>query len=147
MLAAYPFYDRHFVHSLMRQVQCQQRYFPELASVAFPRRMTLRLFDDLYTAPRGGFADALDYYRRASALPLLGDIQVPTFILTAADDPFIDVAIFRRLPASANREVLISKRGGHLGFLGWDGAGGIRWAERRVADWILDGCVDAAFPK
>ena len=29
--------------------------------------MTIRLFDDLYTAPRRGFADATDYYRRASS--------------------------------------------------------------------------------
>ena len=33
--------------------------------------MTMRLFDDLYTAPRCGFGDALDYYRRTSSLPLI----------------------------------------------------------------------------
>ena len=29
--------------------------------------MTLRLFDELYTAPRGGFRDAVDYYHQASS--------------------------------------------------------------------------------
>jgi predicted alpha/beta-fold hydrolase len=137
LLALFPFYDRFFVRSLVRQVRCQELFFPERPPVQFPRRATLRMFDDLYTAPRGGFADALDYYRRASALPLMGDIQVPTFILTAADDPFIDVAMIRRLPQAPNREIHISERGGHLGFLGWDGAGGIRWAERKLAEWIV----------
>jgi hypothetical protein len=27
-------------------------------------------------------------------------------------------------------------RGGHLGFLGPNGAGGIRWVERTAADWM-----------
>jgi predicted alpha/beta-fold hydrolase len=29
--------------------------------------------------------------------------------------------------------------GGHLGFVGPDGAGGIRWAERRVVEWVTGG--------
>jgi predicted alpha/beta-fold hydrolase len=31
----------------------------------------------------------------------------------------------------------VQEQGGHLGFLGPDGAGGIRWAERRVAEWVV----------
>ena len=65
--------------------------------------MTVRLFDDLYTAPRNGFADALDYYRRASSLPLIGRITIPTLILTARDDPFIAVEPFEEIQAAAQR--------------------------------------------
>jgi predicted alpha/beta-fold hydrolase len=36
-----------------------------------------------------------------------------------------------------NVQVRIVKHGGHLGFLGWDGVGGIRWAEHRIVDWLL----------
>ena len=100
------------------------------------RRLTLRIFDDLYTAPQGGFADALDYYRRSSALPLITRIAVPALILTARDDPFVAVEPFEALKPPAHVEVRIVPRGGHLGFLGWDGAGGVRWAERVVADWV-----------
>jgi hypothetical protein len=28
-------------------------------------------------------------------------------------------------------------RGGHLGFLGWDGAGGLHWLVRRLTAWVL----------
>src|SRR5207245_750548 len=96
----------------------------------------LWLFDDLYTAPQGGFAGALDYYRRASSLPLIPSIPVPTLILTARDDPFVAIESFETLRAGSHVDVQIAPGGGHLGFLGWDGAGGIRWAERRLADWL-----------
>jgi predicted alpha/beta-fold hydrolase len=133
------FYEKFFLRGLLAQARQQRRYFPDLPRPRFPRRLTLRLFDDLYTAPRGGFADALDYYRRCAALPLIGRIAVPTFILTARDDPFIPAAPFEALPALPHLEVHIAPGGGHLGFLGRDGAGGIRWAERRVADWLSRG--------
>ena len=99
--------------------------------------MTLRLFDELYTAPRNGFADALDYYRRSSAAPLVPRIRVPTLILTARDDPFIAVEPFEGLRAPAHVRVQIAPYGGHVGFLGRDGAGGIRWADRRVVGWLV----------
>jgi predicted alpha/beta-fold hydrolase len=129
-------YDRFFVHGLTAQVRRQQRFFPEIRRIRFPRRMTLRAFDELYTAPRGGFADALDYYRKASALSLVPRIRVPTFLLTARDDPFIPAEPFEALPRHSLVEVQVVPRGGHLGFVGPDGAGGIRWAEQRVAAWI-----------
>jgi predicted alpha/beta-fold hydrolase len=129
-------YELHFLRSLIRQVRQRQRLFPDLPQVRFPRRMTIRLFDDLYTAPRGGFEDALDYYRRAASLPLLPFIRVPTLLLTARDDPFIAVEPFESVRVPPNVLVQIVPGGGHLGFLGWDGAGGIRWAERRIADWV-----------
>jgi uncharacterized protein len=136
LVARYPLYDAFYVNHLTTQVAKHQRYFPDLPRVAFPRRMTLRQFDDLYTAPFGGYADAFDYYRRASAFPLIPAIQLPTFILTARDDPFIAVEPFEALRVEPSVEVHITAHGGHLGFLGSDGAGGIRWAETLLVDWL-----------
>jgi uncharacterized protein len=129
------FYNRYYVRLLVRQVRAHESHFPDLPRTRFPRRLTLRDFDEVYTAPRGGFADAIDYYRRSAALPLLGAIRVPTFILTARDDPFIAVEPFERL-STQTLNVQIVNRGGHMGFLGPDGVGGIRWAERRVEEWL-----------
>ena len=130
-------YDRYFVNLLVKDAWQRQRYFPDLPPLGFPRRMTTRLFDDLYTAPRNGFADALDYYRRSSSLPLIGRITVPTLILTARDDPFIAVEPFDGLRAPKSVTVNILPHGGHIGFVGWDGSGGVRWAESRVVDWVV----------
>jgi hypothetical protein len=131
-------YDRFFVRHLTAQLRRRQRFFPDRARVRFPRRTTLRLFDDLVTAPLWGFADALDYYRRASSQPIIPRIAVPTFLLTARDDPFVAAESFQALAVPEHIRVCITDRGGHLGFLGWDGNGGIRWAERRVAEWVTD---------
>jgi predicted alpha/beta-fold hydrolase len=129
-------YERYYLHKLVQTACLHQKHFPDLPQVTFPRRLTLRRFDDMHTAPRWGFADALDYYRRASALPWVPRIRVPAFLLTARDDPFIAAEAYDELPRLAWHNVHIADNGGHLGFLGDDGAGGIRWAERRIAAWV-----------
>jgi predicted alpha/beta-fold hydrolase len=130
------FYDVHYVRGLVTQVRRHQRLFPDLPRVQFPRRLTMRQFDDLHTAPCWGFQDALDYYTKASALPWVPRISVPAYLVTARDDPFIAVAPFEKLPLNPLHQVQVVDRGGHLGFLGDDGAGGVRWAERRVVEWV-----------
>jgi predicted alpha/beta-fold hydrolase len=141
VLLAHPrnrIYEDGFCRELLFQARQRQRFFPDLPPLNFPRRrLTVRLFDDLYTAPRGGFADAMDYYRRASCAALIPNIAVPALILTARDDPFIAVEPFEELKVPANVLLRIVEHGGHLGFLGWDGVRGIRWAERRIVDWLL----------
>lgn len=130
-------YDYHFASDLVRQVRRRRRFVPDEPPVRFPRRMTLRLFDELYTAPRWGFCDAADYYARASSLPHLPRIRVPTFILAARDDPFVDPGPFGAFANHANVHVEIAERGGHLGFLGFAGDDhGLRWAEARLAKWV-----------
>jgi predicted alpha/beta-fold hydrolase len=131
------FYETFFLRDLVAAARKRQRLFPDLPPLRLPRPWTLRSFDDHYTAPRGGFADALDYYLRASSLPLLPRIRIPSLLLTARDDPFIAVEPFEELVPPPGMKVSILPYGGHLGFLGPDGAGGIRWAERRVLEWVL----------
>jgi len=64
---------------------------------------------------------------------------VPTLILTARDDPFVPVEPFDNLRLPDHMQVRILHCGGHLGFVGPDGAGGVHWAERRVVDWVTRG--------
>ncbi len=131
------FYERYYLRHLVRQVRQRQRLTRPANFVHFPRRLTMRLFDELFTAPTWGFESALDYYRRGSALPVIGRIVVPSLILTSRDDPFIDVTPFEELPALPGLDLRILDRGGHVGFIGRDGNGGIRWAERLVTEWAL----------
>jgi predicted alpha/beta-fold hydrolase len=130
-------YEQFFLRELMAHLRRHRRIFPDLAMPRFPRRMTLRLFDELYTAPFGGFNDADDLYRRTSSLPLIPRIAVPALVLTAKDDPIIAAEPFEALRAPDNVEVRVIERGGHLGFVGRDGAGGLVWAERTAAAWLL----------
>jgi predicted alpha/beta-fold hydrolase len=129
-------YELYYLRGLLDQVRQRQALFPEEAEVRFPRRLTMRIFDDLYTAPRCGFNDALHYYRTASSAGLVPRITVPTLILTARDDPFIAAEPFDSLQAPAHVRLSILERGGHLGFLGRNKTGGVRWAEERIAEWV-----------
>ena len=83
------------------------------------------------------FAGTDDYYARTSSAPLIAHIRLPTLVLTARDDPFIAVGPFERLAKPRHVEVRITDHGGHAGFLGWDGTGGICWGERQVVDWLM----------
>jgi predicted alpha/beta-fold hydrolase len=131
------FYESYFVRAQVAEARQRQRYFPDLPPLRFPRRLSMRLFDELYTAPRCGFAGAVDYYRRASAFPMVGRITVPTLILAARDDPFIAVEPFEQLTPLPQVTVQVLPHGGHLGFLGWDRSGGFCWAARRLVGWAL----------
>jgi uncharacterized protein len=132
-------YDQYFVRDLVNQLRQNERRLPDLPRTKLPQPLTVRLFDEVYTAPRRGFKDALEYYRRCSSAPLLPRIPIPSLILTARDDPFIAVAPFEAAKVPSHVSIKIMHNGGHLGFLGSDGAGGIRWAERYVTEWITNG--------
>lgn len=136
------FYEQRFLSELLALARRRRHCFPDLPRVRFPQPLTVRLFDDLYTAPRNDFAGVEDYYRRASSAPLIERIALPTLIVTARDDPFIAVEPFEALRLPSRVELRILQHGGHLGFLGWDGAGGIRWVERQVVEWLV-GAVHA----
>jgi hypothetical protein len=131
-------YNVYFLTVLMRQHEERRRLLPDLPSVEFPEKMTLRVWDDIVVAPQWGFDGADDYYRRCSALPVIPRIQVPTLILTARDDPFIAVQPFEELQAPPHVEVRIERYGGHLGFVGPHTAGGLRWADQCLVRWVLD---------
>ena len=130
-------YDRFFAKLLAEHARlwCERNPDPPLPE--FPKRLSIRAFDDLFTAPRNGFANALDYYERCSSFSLISRIRVPTLILTARDDPFVAVETFEELDVPPHIRIEIQEYGGHLGFLGRDGAGGVRWMEQRVARWLL----------
>ena len=130
-------YERYFMRRLLAAVAERHRLFPDLAPVHLPERLSLYQFDNRYTAPQCGFADADDYYERSSAAPLAPHVTVPCRILFAEDDPFIDATVFDGAALPANVEVVRTPKGGHLGFLGRPGRpGGYRWMDACLLDWI-----------
>ncbi|MGM0986002.1 MAG: hydrolase [Pseudomonadota bacterium] len=130
-------YERHLLGSLKRKMA------PRLSRGELPLSLTpreleslksLRDYDEVVTAPLHGFAGAEDYYRRASAGPLLGDVELPMLILHADDDPFMPPSLFARLPApSPSVRVELARHGGHVGFVEWRRGRLQSWLARRVA--------------
>ncbi len=129
-------YENYFLRRLLGDVRARQRAFPDLPPLTFPQRLSLRGFDDYYTAPRSGFHSAADYYERSSSAPLIPRITVPTLMIVSRDDPFIAARPFDEIPQAPHLERCVTGRGGHLGFLGFTGGPGLRWMDARLLDWI-----------
>ncbi|AMV37427.1 YheT family hydrolase [Planctomyces sp. SH-PL62] len=130
-------YDRSFVRWLGAQVRRLHERFPDLGPAEIEDVRSLYDFDDRYTAPRNGFADAEDYYRRNSAGPLVPEIAVPGLVVHAADDPFIPASAFEAVAFPPNVRFELLPHGGHLGYVSrrpW--LGDRRWLETRLAAWL-----------
>jgi predicted alpha/beta-fold hydrolase len=134
-------YHRTFLYSLKRRIKIKGRLYPELYQTSRLRHLkTIPAFDDEYIVPAFGFADAEDYYTKASSLPYISHIRVPTLIIHAQDDPFIPFAPLRDPSITANPHVLLlaPQRGGHVAFIADEGTsdGEDRfWAENRLIDF------------
>lgn len=77
-------------------------------------------YDDVFIAPRYGFASAEDYYERCRPTRFMGDIGVPTLVLASFDDPWIPGALYREYDWGQNPSLLpvLTDHGGHVGFHG-----------------------------
>lgn len=115
-------YDKYFVQ-LLRGFNYQmykKGFFQGSFSEVFaklPLNANLIDYDNLFTAPLSGYADAWDYYEQCSAKSMIAKIKTKTVILTAKDDPIIPVETFLNLKPPSNVEVVIQNFGGHLGYL------------------------------
>jgi predicted alpha/beta-fold hydrolase len=129
----------NFVRNLKGRMRRKARAYPNDWNLDPLRSIwTIRAFDEQYTAPHHGYADASDYYRRASAMRVVDRITVPALVISAADDPFVPPEIFRdpSLTGNPHIRVTVTAHGGHCGFVaeanGYDGY----WAEQTVMDFI-----------
>jgi predicted alpha/beta-fold hydrolase len=85
---------------------------------------TFAAFDDWVTAPLHGFLGMKDYYDKCSSIRFLKDIERPTLVINALDDPFMTPDVIpdeTRISEHVTLEV--SEHGGHVGFID----GGTPW--------------------
>ena len=129
-------YEKFFLKSLIPKALSKIDRHPELAPlrhVAAAR--TLWAFDDAFTAPLHGYRDAADYYARASALPFLTHIRLPTLLLNAEDDPFLPIDVLTEVREAVRHnehvEIEFPARGGHVGFT----AGRRPWNPWYYGEW------------
>ena len=130
-------YDRNFARQLRADVERLHAAFPELGPVRLPDGISVYDFDDLYTAPRNGFAGADDYYAHCSSGPLIPSITAPGLVIHAEDDPFIPAEPFRRVAFPKQLALDLISGGGHLGYISrrrWDGDR--RWLDSRLSAWL-----------
>ena len=76
--------------------------------------------DNEFIAPRNGYRDAYDYWENCQAIGFLPQIQLPTILLHAQDDPIVPVAPYFDFNWNTNKWLnpVLTRRGGHVGFHG-----------------------------
>ncbi|MGH8352544.1 MAG: hydrolase [Pseudomonas sp.] len=141
------FYQAHFMRAMLAYVKDKQRLFrhqghsERLAALErlgpLDGMRTFWDFDGRVTAPLHGYADAADYYRRASSRYFLGAIRTPTLIIQATDDPFVFThSVPQAAELSPSTRLELHARGGHVGFIEGSPRRPGYYLERRIPGWL-----------
>lgn len=107
-------YTPYLLNPIIKKALANQLSTEEMAAIKNCQRMSE--FDDIFTAPRHGFRSKNDYYRQASALPVLLGIKRSTLLISAKDDPFLG-AFATVNDVSDDVILMYPNHGGHIGFL------------------------------
>ena len=138
-------YTANFMRSFRQKVRAKALVYGPFVDLAAVRRArTFAAYDRVVTAPLHGFADEVDYWRRASCGPYLGAVRRPTLLISAVDDPFVPPTALPD-PAMLPRNVAleVTARGGHVGFIEGSPWRMSSWAEHRAVGFLRDVLGDA----
>lgn len=132
-------YQAYFMRNLRNAYRYRQGLRPDLYEAGGERRpRTLREWDQMITAPHGGYGSGEEYYERSSSGPHVAAIRHPTLLLAAEDDPLIPGESVTKWPLPASgvvvREMLPT--GGHVGFVSPTNAPGRFWAAERAMAFL-----------
>ena len=147
-------YQRHLLKRMKSAVS--RKFNSDTAAFDWDRAMratSFGEFDDVVTAPLHGFTGKDEYYETCSSIRFLGDIERPTLILNARDDPFMLPTMLPKEDALSQAVTLeISEQGGHVGFI----SGGTPWRPHyflpgRILDFLrehvtVDEAIEPAIP-
>jgi len=101
---------------------------------------SLRQFDNEVTAPLHGYRDTDDYWTRASAKPGLANVQIPTLLINAQNDPFLPAsALPKKADVSQHVTLDFPLYGGHVGFLSAPFPGYTSWMPQRAFHFFEQG--------
>lgn len=128
------FYGDLFLTTLRKKSLDKLVRFPGLYDADKVRNArTLRQFDNVVTAPLHGFRDTDDYWTRASSKPDLLQIETPTLIVHASNDPFLPGCYLPSPDGVSPRvELELPRGGGHAGFASGPFPGNLDWLPGRL---------------
>jgi predicted alpha/beta-fold hydrolase len=129
-------YTHRFLQTLLEKVTEKSARYPlDITPSMLTSIRSLYDFDNVITGPLHGFKDAEDYYERNSSLYFLANIQVPTLIVNAKNDPFLSQECLPEQIDSDFVRIELPDSGGHCGFYPRNYRGQT-WAEQRAAAWF-----------
>lgn len=131
-------YMERFLSAMRAKIRAKDKMFPgQVDLTGLSRIRTFEEFDDRYTAPIHGFKDAADYWVRNSCRQFLPNIQVPTLLVNALNDPFLGTRCYPLAEAAASEHFHFEcpAQGGHVGFTPRYTKGEY-WSETRTIEFL-----------
>lgn len=107
-------------NALISIVDEHQHWFEGRVDLEAVRRArSITEFDSAFTCPIYNFKSPGEYYKEASHKGKIAAIKVPTFCINAADDMFApgDTLPVDEVAESSHVAMLVTARGGHIGFM------------------------------
>ncbi|MFZ4624046.1 MAG: YheT family hydrolase [Rhodoferax sp.] len=131
-------YTRMFLASMKPRALRKLAQYPGLFNAqALQAARDLYEFDNVFTAPLHGFKNTLDYWARASAQPLLAQIQVPSLLVNAQNDPFVPaISLPQAGQVGCHVTLWQPRQGGHVGFTTGSLPGGLHALPEAVGGWL-----------
>jgi len=130
-------YTKRFLLKLNDKISAKAERFSELVSLDHMKNVKNIIdFDNYYTAPLHGFRDANDYYRHSNSRQFLSQIEIPTLLVNAKNDPFLNDNCYPYEIAEKNKFLYMETPswGGHVGFVE---SGEFYWSEKRAIEFML----------
>ncbi len=131
-------YMHRFLINLHDKIRALMKVLPgKIDDEGYGKLRNFKDFDDRYTAPIHGFKDAEDYWRQCSSKPFLKEIQIPTLLVNARNDPFLANPCYPFEEAGENPNLFLEMpcSGGHVGFISFN-SDGEYWSETRTVSFL-----------
>lgn len=111
-------YSKYFLKEMKNKLIRKSKRYNINYDYPLQKIKTLSEFNYKVTAEIHGFLDGDDYYNKCSSVNFLQNIKVPTLILNALDDPFLEGDCYPYKEVSKNSFITLNtpSYGGHIGF-------------------------------
>jgi len=130
------FYHRYILGQMKAEATADGARLSAAERAAILGSRSVWEYDDVFIAPRHGFAGAEDYYEKNKALRFMPDIRKPALVIAASDDPWVPIGIYRGFDWKAHPDLtpLLAEGGGHVGFHAQGHA--VPWHDRAIERFI-----------
>jgi len=137
------FYRNRFLRMLKPKMKHKAQQFPDVIDFNnYNKIKEWKDFDNFFTAPLNGYKDAEDFYYNGSAINFMADIQIPTLLVNAINDPILTPACFPKEMCAKHPFITleIPEQGGHVGFNIKGKA--FAWSEYRAWEFVTGEKMD-----
>ncbi len=131
-------YMKRFLVDLKGKLEEKKKLYPaEISTENFNEIKSFIDFDNRYTAPLNGFKNSDDYCEQCSSKQFIPSIKIPTLIVNALNDPFLQEKCYPIAECENHPNVYLEmpKSGGHIAFIS---NGGVYYSEKRTLEFLQD---------